>query len=348
MTDVLVAMSGGVDSSVTAALLQQEGYNVIGITLKLWGGKSDSGCCSVSDVNDARRVADMLGIEHHVFNFGDEFNEHVVDPYVAAYANGSVPNPCVECNRHIKFDKLFRRADALGIELLATGHYAQVTSADGVYSLLRGVDHDKDQSYVLSMLGQRQLRRLLLPVGALQKKEVRVLAEKLDLRTAAKPDSQNVCFIQSDGGRSAFLGDRIALTPGKLVDQKSNEKIGNVQAVELLSIGQRKGLGLGGHEERRYVTKIDRAAGEVLLGPFEDLLVPSQPCMQFTWAHNPVANSELSIQASAHGVVLPGEIRGNAICWTQPQMRIAAGQTVAFYDDDAVVGSAIAQEVLDD
>src|SRR4051794_9314209 len=154
---VLLAMSGGVDSSVAGALLLEQGHDVVGVTMKLWGGKSDSGCCSVGDVEDARRVAQQLGIDHWVFNFGDEFDAHVVQPYVADHAAGATPNPCIECNRHLKFDTLLERADALGFDAVATGHHARVVERDGAYRLVRGADAAKDQSYVLYMLGQRQL-----------------------------------------------------------------------------------------------------------------------------------------------------------------------------------------------
>ncbi|NCG25606.1 MAG: tRNA 2-thiouridine(34) synthase MnmA, partial [Actinobacteria bacterium] len=176
---VMVAMSGGVDSSVAAALLLDAGHEVVGVTMKLWGGPSDTGCCAVSDVDDARRVADHLGIEHHVFNFGEDFERDVVGPYVADHAAGRTPNPCIECNRHLKFDRLLRRADALGFELLATGHHAQVVdTADGP-RLGRGADDAKDQSYVLHVLDGDVLRRLLLPLGHMTKADVRAIAADL-------------------------------------------------------------------------------------------------------------------------------------------------------------------------
>src|SRR6266568_2751025 len=185
---VLVAMSGGVDSSVAAALLQEAGHDVVGATMKLWGGDSDSGCCSVADVEDARRVAQQLGIVHHVFNFTDDFDRKVVERYVAEHQAGRTPNPCIECNRHLKFDRLLRRADQLRFDAVATGHYARITRTDaGRYQLRRGVDQLKDQSYVLHMLGQSELAGVLLPIGELTKAEVRARAAELGLRTAAKP-----------------------------------------------------------------------------------------------------------------------------------------------------------------
>ena len=206
--DVLVAMSGGVDSSVAAALLLEAGHQVVGVTMKLWGGESDTGCCSVADVDDARRVAQQLGIDHLVFNFGEDFAEHVVEPYVQAHAAGRTPNPCIECNRHLKFARLAERADLLGFDAVATGHHARVVrpAREGPWLLARGDDRAKDQSYVLHMLGQRQLARTLLPVGAMTKPAVRQRAAAMGLRTATKADSQDVCFITSARGRARLRG----------------------------------------------------------------------------------------------------------------------------------------------
>ncbi len=184
---------------------------MVGATLKLWGGDSDAGCCSVADVEDARRVADRLGLVHHVFNFEADFDTHVVAPYVADHAEGRTPNPCIECNRHLKFDRLLARAAALGFDMVATGHHARVdTGPDGRHRLRRGADPAKDQSYVVSMLGQDQLARVSFPIGGLTKAEVRAEAARLGLRTADKPDSQDVCFIRSDRGRHGFLAERLA------------------------------------------------------------------------------------------------------------------------------------------
>ena len=206
--EVLVAMSGGVDSSVAAALLLDAGHDVTGVTLRLWGGETESGCCSVSDVEDARRVAAQLGIPHYVFNLSEEFERAVVDGYVDAYASGRTPNPCVECNRSIKFGALLERADALGFDAVATGHHARIVErADGSLALARGADRAKDQSYVLYMLGQRELARTLLPVGDLTKADVRARAAALGLRTATKPESMDVCFVRRED-RRAFVRAR--------------------------------------------------------------------------------------------------------------------------------------------
>src|SRR4051812_18268490 len=264
---VLLAMSGGVDSSVAASLLLEQGHEVMGATMKLWGGDSDTGCCSVADVDDARRVAQQLGIVHHVFSFGDDFNARVVDPYVSAHAAGLTPNPCVECNRHIKFDRFLQRASQLGFEAVATGHHARVVqdASTGRWRLRRGADRAKDQSYVLHMLGQSQLARTLLPVGTMTKTEVRERAAALGLRTAAKPDSQDVCFITKSRGRGSFLDQRIALTPGRVVDG-SGRQVGQVDAVQLVTLGQRKGLGSAGGAAPRYVVGVDVPGATVTVG----------------------------------------------------------------------------------
>ena len=246
---------------------------MVGVTLKLWGGASDQGCCSVADVDDARTVARRLGIDHHVFRYADDFERLVVDPYVADHAAGRTPNPCVECNRHLKFDLLLRRADALGFDLVATGHHARVvTTADGRRRAARGADAAKDQSYVLHPLTEAALARVVFPVGDRNKAEVRAMAARLGLPTADKPDSQETCFILASGGRRAFLGDRIPLRPARVVDS-GGYVVGSVPEVELVTIGQRRGLGLRGGGEAQYVLDVDTDGGTVTVGTADDLLV---------------------------------------------------------------------------
>jgi tRNA-specific 2-thiouridylase len=338
MTRVLVAMSGGVDSSVAAALLQESGHEVVGVTLKLWGGESDSGCCSVADVDDARSVARRLGIEHHVFNFGDDFDARVVAPYVADHAAGRTPNPCIECNRHLKFDRLLRRADALGFTLVATGHHARVTSrSDGSRRVARGADGAKDQSYVLHMLDQAVLARVCFPVGALTKADVRAAAARLGLSTADKPDSQDVCFITATGGRERFLAGRIPITPGTVVDT-SGAAVGSVPSVELVTIGQRHGLGLPGGTAPRYAIAVDVASATVTVGRRSDLLTDRVTLDHLTWTAGP-ADGPLLAQASAHGEPRPCRVDGTDVVWDEPSRRVAPGQSVVLYDGDEVVGA---------
>ncbi len=354
---VLVAMSGGVDSSVAAALLVEQGHDVVGATLKLWGGESDSGCCSVADVEDARRVAQQLGIEHHVFNLTDEFDRHVVEPYVGSHAAGRTPNPCIECNRTMKFDRLLHRADRLGFDRLATGHHARVTGPGlglGRFELRRGVDAAKDQSYVLSMLGQEELARVVFPVGEMTKDSVRAEAERLGLRTAHKPDSQDVCFIGRAEGREGFLTGRMELHPGEVVDAAGNPA-GTVEAVELVTVGQRRGMGHGGDGKRRYVTHVDVAARRITVGGADAVARCSVflPGPSLTWVDRPIGGGARAVaQVSAHGRPVPCTVdvseeggEGLVVRFDTPQRPVAPGQTVALYaagDPDTVVGAGIA------
>jgi len=356
-------MSGGVDSSVAAALLVARGHEVVGATLKLWGGPSDSGCCSVADVEDARRVAQQLGIEHHVFNLTEEFERRVVDPYVEEHARGRTPNPCIECNRSIKFDRLLGRSERLGFDRLATGHHARVTAepAGGHggggtggrpgWRLRRGTDAGKDQSYVLSMLGQEALGRVLFPVGDLTKEEVRRYARRLGLRTAAKPDSQDVCFIGRAEGRHGFLSRRLDLHPAVLVDG-GGRSVGSVDAVELVTVGQRRGMGHGTDGRRRYVTRVDVPGRTVTLGSATEALHSSVllAAPTLSWVDTPIAPGAPAVaQVSAHGRPVPCTVHrddaGVVVRFELPQRPVAPGQTVALYDardPDAVVGAGIA------
>ncbi len=346
---VLVAMSGGVDSSVAAALLVGAGHEVVGATMKLWGGPSDSGCCSVADVEDARRVAAQIGIDHHVFNFSADFSRSVVEPYVDAHARGLTPNPCIECNRHLKFDRLLRRATQLGFDAVATGHHARVEAGpDGRLRLLRGRDRVKDQSYVLSVLDQERLGRCLFPVGELTKAQVREKAAALGLRTAAKPDSQEVCFVAGGArGRRRFLEERTALHPGHLVEAGTGERVGSVPAVEMVTVGQRRGLGAGPGGARRYALEVDVASRTVVVGGEQDLLAQGVELTGLTWVGDPVpAGTAVQAQASAHGEARPAVVCGHpgrwGLRWVIPQRRVAGGQTVALYSGDAVLGSGVA------
>lgn len=351
--EIMVAMSGGVDSAVAAALLKAQGHDVVGVTMKLWGGESDTGCCSVSDVLDARRAADVVGVEHHVFNFGDAFDEHVVQHYVDAHEAGLTPNPCIECNRSIKFDKLLERADALGFEMIATGHHAriveEVDAAGGVQRFIeRGADGAKDQSYVLHMLGQAELARTMFPIGHMSKTEVRAYAADIGMRVANKPDSQDVCFITRSEGRPSFLRSRMDFTPGVVVDA-DGKQVGEVESVQLVTIGQRKGLGLaGGDREPRYVVDVDVPAATVTIGRKDDLLASSTPVRDVQWVAAAI-DGPVHVQTSAHGNPTAATVEhdpavGDAVVtWEQARPRVAPGQSVVFYRDNRVVGGALAR-----
>jgi len=329
---VMCAMSGGVDSSVAAALLRDEGHDVVGVTLKLWGGPSDAGCCSVADVDDARRVAQQLGIRHTVFGFGDEFLAGVVQPYVDAHAAGRTPNPCIECNRTIKFDVLLRRAAQLGFDAIATGHHARVV--DGP-RLGRGADRAKDQSYVLHMLSPAVLSQVLFPVGAMTKDDVRAIASTLGLRTSAKPDSQEVCFLPG-GGR-----DRRAViptTPGRIVDVDGDE-VGSVDAVQLVTVGQRRGLGALGPEPR-YVVDVDVPSATVTVGPLAALLVDTVRIDG--WCGGDEPTGRVLVQTSAHGAARPASYADGVVRFDEPVRKVAPGQSVVLYDGDVVLGGGVA------
>lgn len=351
---VLAALSGGVDSSVAAAILLEEGHEVVGATMKLWGGESDTGCCSVSDVEDARRSAAQLGIDHHVFNYTDEFEHHVVAPYVADHAAGRTPNPCVECNRHLKFDVLLQRADLLGFDAVATGHHARVVRVeDGSLRIGRGADTTKDQSYVLHPLIGESLARVMFPIGHLTKGRVREIAAERGLRTAAKPDSQDVCFITRADGRESFLAERIELHPGTVVDSEGS-RVGSVTAVELVTVGQRRGLNLAGGDDRRFATRVDVANRTVTVGPREDLNTEVLELEAVATAVSLGAGAEVMVQTSAHGSARPASVthwdpsRSQlGLRWAEPTTRVAEGQSVVLYgahgdDVDLVLAGGLA------
>ncbi len=361
---VLVAMSGGVDSSVAAAMCLEAGHEVTGVTLKLWGGPQDQGCCAVSDVDDARRVCQQLGIDHFVFNYGDEFEAKVVEPYVAAHAAGLTPNPCISCNRYLKFDALAHRARQLGFDRLATGHHVRVQPATGAdrnadrdtsdasraanapARLLRGADPSKDQSYVLYMLSAADLAWFEFPVGDLTKDQVRSQAKSLGLRTADKPDSQDVCFITAAQGRGNFLTERLQLHTGQLVST-AGETVGEVPAVELVTIGQRKGLDLGGNSDRHYAIDVDIKQRRVVVGSEKDLLSDGVALDDHRWVASKRFAGDVLAQTSAHGTAQSASLDSQGqLRWLEPQPRVAPGQAVVFYDNEnneVVIGGATAQ-----
>lgn len=378
---MLVAMSGGVDSSVAASLLCDQGYDVVGATMKLWGGRSDTGCCSAADVEDARRVAAGLSIPHHVFNFADTFEESVVGPYVRAHAVGQTPNPCIECNRRVKFDRFLERAITLGFDAIATGHYARVVRGDssraaadsdsavdrdrgwsarsgehsrgyeaGPPRLFRARDSAKDQSYVLSMLTRRELERLVLPLGSLTKSAVREYAEARSIRTAHKADSQDVCFIASRGSKRArkvFLAERMVLHEGRVIAAETGAELGRIDAVELVTVGQRRGLGVAVAKPAgrpHYALRVDVAARTVTVGTSDDLASLGIRLTGLTTTSGAAiaCGTEVSVQTSAHGRTRPAVVTDYGVAYRSVQPRVAPGQTVALYVGEEVVGSGIA------
>ena len=344
----LVAMSGGVDSSVAAALACQSGWEVLGVTMKLWkgpGGEAPTaGCCTVADAEDARRVAAHLDIPYYVWDYTAEFMSGVVTTFIDGYVSGRTPNPCVECNRTVKFDRLLAHADALDCDTVVTGHYARVQRDNGRYRLRRGVDPDKDQSYVLSMLRQEQLERLSFPVGELTKTETRRIAADLGLRTAEKADSQDICFVGHGDYREFLASQGVNPQPGPILDGDGNV-LGIHQGVTNFTIGQRRGLGVAVGEPR-YVMAIDPDTSTITVGTWEELGVTEVFLSDVSWVDRPVVGSVLA-QYRAHGAAVEAEVADTAgrmrVRFAEPQLGVAPGQTLALYRSDEVVGGGIVQ-----
>lgn len=349
---VLVAMSGGVDSSVAAARMVDAGHDVVGVHLALSSAPGtlrtgSRGCCSKEDAADARRVADILDIPFYVWDFADRFKEDVIDDFVASYARGETPNPCVRCNEKIKFSALAARALALGFDAVATGHYARLQ--DG--RLRRAVDADKDQSYVLAVLSAEQLRHAIFPIGDTPKPQIRAEAARRGLAVAAKPDSHDICFIPS-GDTRTFLGSRIGMRRGAVVDS-AGAVLAEHDGVHGFTIGQRKGLGIAGpgpDGAPRYVTAIDAESGTVRVGDVSELDVSSLTGERpvFTSGRTPDGPIEAEVQVRAHGGLATGvaELRGDLLVMQlrNPLRGVAPGQTMVLYrpdsDGDEVLASA--------
>jgi len=342
----LVAMSGGVDSSVAAALMIEAGYDVIGVTLKQWvgagGAMPTAGCCTVSDAEDARRVAAQLDVPYYVLDYVDEFTEAVVEPFGASYLAGITPNPCIECNRKVRFSALLERTAELDADVLVTGHHARVEHGGDGWHLLRAVDGTKDQSYVLHMLGQPELSRIRLPIGEMTKTEVRRRAAEMGLRTAAKPDSQDICFVGSGDYRD-FLSENFPETalPGPVIDT-AGVVLGEHDGVTGFTIGQRRGLGIA-VGEARYVVDIDPAERTVVVGTYEDLLVDGCTVsdVSFTSGTTP-ASAAVTVKVRYRSKAVGANLQPSGDAWEvafdEPHPAPAPGQAAVFYDGDRVLG----------
>ncbi len=355
--NILVAMSGGVDSSVAAALLLEQGCSVSGATLKLFDndGLAPNGaertCCSLRDVEDARKVCARLGVAHHVFNFCENFRERVVAPFVGGYCGGLTPTPCIDCNRHIKFDGFLDRAVLLGFEGMATGHYAvsQFDGASGRYLLKKPADKSKDQTYVLYGMTQRQLEKTLFPLGGLTKNEVRARAEHLGFTNAGKPDSQDICFVP-DGDYAAFIerytGQKTQA--GRFVDAE-NADLGAHRGLIHYTVGQRKGLGTG-FGRRLYVLAKDPVSNTVTLGPNERLYYRRLLAGGLNLIAAKRLDGPIRVRAKIRyshpeesAMVFPLGDGRVLVEFEKPQRAPAPGQAVVFYDGDVVVGGATIQ-----
>jgi tRNA-specific 2-thiouridylase len=354
---VVAAMSGGVDSSVSAALLVEQGYEVIGVMMRLWaepcnGGGAYNRCCTPAQMLDAESVADLLGIPFHVVDLRAEFKAQVVDPFIETYSAGLTPNPCLACNRHIRFTHLLEHALSLGAEYLATGHYARITrEAGGLYELRKGVDEGKDQSYVLSVLDQAQLARTLLPVGGYIKRQVREMAARFGLPVARKCESQDLCFL-ADGDYRRFLREQVpdAVQSGPILNRRG-EVLGQHSGLVDYTIGQRKGLGISA-PEALYVLAIDSAANALVVGTRAELGADRLVADGVNWIagcppERPL-RAEVKIRYRARpapALVVPLEMERVEVRFDRALPDITPGQGAVFYDGERVLGGGIIRQV---
>lgn len=361
---VLCAMSGGVDSSLAAALLLEQGYEVIGVTMQIWPDlpedfteTSHQGCCSLSAVDDARSVANRLGIPYYVLNFQNVFEEKVIDYFADEYSRGRTPNPCIACNRYIKFDALLFKAQQLECDYVATGHYARVAQDDGRWQLKKAANPAKDQTYVLFNLTQDQLARTLFPLGDYPSKELvrDEAAQRGFFRVADKPDSQEICFIpDNDYGR--FLEERVpeAIQPGQFVTT-GGQVLGEHKGIAHYTVGQRKGLGLAAGRPL-YVVDIDVPRNLVVLGSNEEVFRPGLEADDMNWIAIPALTETLQVTAKIRSTAkevpctlepvdgAPGRVRAR---FDQPQRAVTPGQAVVFYQGDRVVGGGYIDRALE-
>lgn len=346
---MLAAMSGGVDSSVSAALLKEQGYEVIGAMMRFWpDNKKDDcfdTCCSPDAAYEARRVADIVGVPFYLLDYQEEFQQKIIDPFLAGYQAGETPNPCVWCNTRVKFDSLLNKARMLGAEFVATGHYVRREGN----ALLRG-DLQKDQTYFLWGTPKEAIPHMLFPVGHMEKPEVRRLAEKLGLPTAKKPESQNICFVQGD--TKDFLAERIAVNPGPIVDLETGEVIGQHDGAQLHTVGQKKGLGLFKTHLERYVVEVRPLTNEVVVGPKEACMWAGLEAREVNLLVDPADLPErLEVQVRYRTRPVSAEIESMSngqmrLRLSQPQFAVAKGQSAVFYSGERLLGGGFIERPL--
>ena len=341
---VVAAMSGGVDSAVAAARLIDAGHDVTGVHLALaekryaGGGR---GCCTLEDVHDARRAADLLGIPFYVWDFAARFQETVLDDFLHEYAQGRTPNPCVSCNQHIKFAAVLERAQALGFDAVGTGHYAQLVDGEGGIELHRAIDPDKDQSYVLGVLDAAQLAGSLFPLGDSLKADVRREAAERGLLVADKPDSHDICFIP-DGDTRGFLAERLGGQDGPIVDVTTGEQIGSHHGAVGFTIGQRRGLNLqqpAADGQARYIVDVDLGVNTVFVGPPRLLRVKGLELDRLRWAGEPLAVRDVDVQIRAHGEPVSARYDSGKVELLEELSGVAPGQIAVLYAGTRVLGS---------
>lgn len=354
----LIAMSGGVDSSVAALLMKEKGYDCIGVTMKLYdneeiGISKEKTCCSLDDIEDAERVAHRIGIPYYVVNFKDDFKEKVVDKFVNSYLKGYTPNPCIECNRYLKFEHLYQKARELECDVIVTGHYARILWDGAQYQLKRGADLSKDQSYVLYSLTQEQLSHTLFPLGELTKEQVREIAREHDFINSAKKDSQDICFIP-DGNYKRFMMENynVNIGPGDFVDG-SGRVLGIHQGYYGYTIGQRKGLGIAA-EKPYYVVDIQPEQNRIVLGRNEDLFHSVLEAEDFNWIlpddfSDRVVQAKVRYRQQAQDAYVKLLENGRVqIRFLEPQRAITKGQAVVLYQRDVVIGGGTIVRVMDE
>ncbi|MDP2599590.1 MAG: tRNA 2-thiouridine(34) synthase MnmA [Deltaproteobacteria bacterium] len=343
---VVLGMSGGVDSSVAAVLLKQQGFEVIGVSMELYScdRPMGKGCCTPKDRLDAKRICDQLGLAHDIIDLRSGFKNHVIDYFAAEYAKGRTPLPCAPCNRDVRFKALLDYADAVGAYWIATGHYARVQKNEGYFSLLRGVDFKKDQSYFLWGLSQKELSRLQFPIGPFPKERVREMAREFGLAVSDKPDSQELCFV-GDDDHTLFLEEhypQYVKGPGDFIDE-AGEVVGRHRGVHAYTVGQRRGLGAG-FGERRYVVKLDAEKNRVLLGSKNQLKANGLVAKNIHWigpwsvVHGP--QSIVRIRSTHKGVAAHFQMEGESlqITFEHPQESVTPGQAAVFYNGDVCLG----------